>query len=194
MDENLKRRNRRLSILLLAALAVMFVFPWAYGPAFHKVCGVLGIQTTSSRPVDALLTTAEHGIGADRKDKAHYSLVNFMGVSGEVPIDIHPLKPHAWVKIGELTAVTYRLTNLTDHQVDFKAMHMLEPASDSGSFELIKCFCDVHRVLKAHETEDYPLVFRIVKPIPGDDGLTINYTIFNFDRNATAQPAAISER
>lgn len=178
-DPDLARRNRRVTSLVLFVMAGTAILPWVYAPLYRHVCGALGIQVTSDQPYDVLLRTAQQGIGAAR---AHHgeSLVNFMGVSGQLPIDIVPLKRREWVKTGEMSMVTYRLTNLSDRDLDFRALHMVEP-ENNDSFELIKCFCDNHRVIKAHEVQDLPLTFRLIKPFKGDAGLTINYTIFNYD-------------
>lgn len=175
----LARRNRRLTFAVIGVMVATAILPWGYAPMYKHVCGILGIKTTSDKPYEVLMATAREGIGKDRATHQS-SLVNFMGVSGQLPIDIVPLTRRAWVKTGDMFMVTYRLTNLADRDLDFKAMHMVEP-STNDSFQLIKCFCDNHRVIKAHETQDLPLTFRLVKPVPGDTGLTVNYTLFNYD-------------
>jgi cytochrome c oxidase assembly protein Cox11 len=192
-ERELARRNRRTGLMLVGVLAAMAVFPWTYAPIYRKVCGALGIPTTSDKPFEVLLKTARHGVGAERKDKSKVSLVNFMGVSGELPIDITPLQRRAWVRTGDMYAVTYRLTNLTDRDLDYRAVHMVVPEKNE-SFELIKCFCEEHRIIKAHETQELPLTFRLVKPVEGDAGLTVNYTIFNYDRKANEAPTKLSAR
>jgi cytochrome c oxidase assembly protein Cox11 len=179
MSDDLQRRNRKTTMLVLGVVATMAVVPWVYAPLYRKVCGALGIPVASNQPLKVLGKIAREGIGKDR-GSGQSSLVNFMGVSGELPIEIAPLTRRAWVKTGEVFAVTYRLTNLTDRDLDYKAMHMVIPQPNT-SFELIKCFCDDHRVIKAHVTEDLPLTFRLIKPVEGDAGLTVNYTIFNYD-------------
>ncbi|MDB5096677.1 MAG: cytochrome c oxidase assembly protein [Cyanobacteria bacterium RYN_339] len=181
MDNDLALRNRRTTRLVLGVMTVMAILPWVYAPLYRKVCGALGIPVAAANPFDVVLKTAKQGIGRDRAGHQQ-SLVNFMGVSGELPIDITPLTRRAWVKTGDTYAVTYRLTNLSNHDLDYKAMHMVIPQPNE-SFELIKCFCDEHRVIKAHVTEEWPLTFRLVKPVVGDVGLTVNYTIFNFDHS-----------
>ena len=187
----LKRRNRNLTFAVLGVLTCTAILPWVYAPFYRKMCGVLGIPVTSDKPFEVLLRTAREGIGKERAGE-NVSLVNFMGVSGQLPIDIHPLQRRAWIKTDEVFAVTYRLTNLTDRDLDFKAMHMVIPQPNT-SFELIKCFCDEHRVIKARETQDLPLTFRLVKSVDGDAGLTVNYTIFNYDpakNKAPQQPTS----
>jgi cytochrome c oxidase assembly protein Cox11 len=178
-QSDLASRNRRLTRIILGVMTVTAILPWAYAPLYRKVCGALGIPVTSTKPYEALLQTARDGIGRERA-RHQASLVNFMGVSGQLPIDITPLTRRAWVKTGETYMITYRLTNLTDRALDFKAMHMVLPQPNE-SFQLIKCFCDDHRVIKPRETQDLPLTFKLIKTVPGDAGLTVNYTIFNFD-------------
>lgn len=179
-DEALKRKNRLVLLPALFVLCMMAVMPWFYAPLFRHVCGLVGVELGRDQdPAQALARLVREGVGKERAD-AQTSLVNFMAVSGQLPLDIRPLERRKWVKTGEVAVVLYRLTNLTDRQLDYKAVHMVLPKSDT-SFELIKCFCDDHRVLKAGSSEDLPLAFRLTKSVPGDAGLTINYTIFDFN-------------
>jgi cytochrome c oxidase assembly protein Cox11 len=180
-DPDLARKNRRVTAAVVVVLAAMFVMPYFYAPLYRHVCGVLGVPIgqAQAEPGAVLAKIAREGIGRERAD-AETSLVNYMGVSGQLPIDIRPLERRHWVKTGAIQVVLYRLTNLTDRQLDYKAVHMVWPQTDT-SFELIKCFCDDHRVLKARASEDLPLVYRLTKAVPGDAGLTVNYTIFDYD-------------
>ena len=180
-NKELARRNRQVTALVLGVMTVTAILPWVYAPLYRRVCGALGIPVAAANPFDVVRRTVRDGIGKDRAGHQQ-SLVNFMGVSGELPIDITPLTRRAWVKTGDTYAVTYRLTNLSGRDLDYKAMHMVVP-QPNDSFELIKCFCDEHRVIKAHATEEWPLTFRLIKPVSGDAGLTVNYTIFNFDHS-----------
>lgn len=192
LSPELVRRNRQVTGIVLSVLTVMAILPWVYAPLYRKVCGILGLSVPGvRRPVDVLFTTARQGVGADRFGPA-VSLVNFMGVSGQLPIDIRPLQRRAWVKTGEVFSVTYRLTNLTTRDLDYKAMHMVFPKTDT-SFELIKCFCDDHRVIKASAREDLPLLFRLVKDVPGDAGLTVNYTLFDYAPGKNRAPSGLGQ-
>jgi cytochrome c oxidase assembly protein Cox11 len=173
-------RKRNITLLVLSVLVVMAILPWVYAPLYRKVCGVLGIPVATERkPVEILADTLKEGIGKERFAEQR-SLVNFMGVSGQLPIDIVPLTRRAWVKTGEVFSVTYRLTNLAQRDLDYKAMHMVMPGTDT-SFQLIRCFCNDHRIIKAGVVEQLPLVFRLTRQVAGDAGLTVNYTIFDYD-------------
>lgn len=188
-EPELRRKNTRLTALIVLVLTVMSILPWVYAPLFRRVCGVLGIEVgREQQPAQVLARIAREGVGKERADE-QTSLVNYMGVSGQLPIDIRPLERRHWVKTGEMAVVLYRLTNLTDRDLDYKAVHMVWPKTDT-SFELIKCFCDDHRVLKARASEDLPLVYRLTKAVPGDAGLTVNYTIFDYDPAKNKPPGA----
>ena len=188
-DPDLQRRNNRLTAALVGVLAVMGVLPWVYAPLYRQVCGVLGIEAgREQKPAEVLTRIVQEGIGRERADDKT-SLVNYMGVSGPLPIDSRPLARRHWVKTGDISVVLYRLTNLTDRDLDYKAVHMVWPKNDT-SFELIKCFCDDHRVIKARASEDLPLVYRLTKAVPGDAGLTVNYTIFDYDPAKNKAPGA----
>lgn len=178
--QEIKKRNKRLLISLLGLVLVIEIFPWVYAPLYQHVCGVLGINTTSYKPADQLLAEAR-----GTSDKAQ--LVRFMGVSGELPITIEPLERQAMVEIGDVFSVMYRLKNESQQDLDYRAIHSTIPAADP-SFELIKCFCEDHRVIKAGATEEWPVVFRLVSAPTDPNGLTLNYTLFNYNLDKT-QPA-----
>lgn len=176
-NAELKRRNKRLAFGVLGILVLMEVFPWAYAPLYRQVCDAIGIRRASDKPVDVLLQEAR-AAGPITNAKAYK--VNLMGVSGELPITIEPLDNELWAKEGEIVSATYRLTNTSDRDLDYRAVHSTMPLNHP-SFELIKCFCDDHRVIKAGETENWPVVFRLIKPVDNPQGLTVNYTLFNYD-------------
>ena len=181
-DTQLKKRNRKIGLVLCGVIAFFAIMPWVSAPLYRKFCGLLGIGTAGDvtvSPVEVLRKVAQEGIGKDRAAD-DVSLVNFMGVSGQLPIDIVPLKRREWVKTGDVISVVYRVTNLSDKDLDYRAVHMVLPSNDTA-FQLIKCFCEEHRVIKAKTSEDLPLVFMLTKSVPGDAGLTVNYTVFKYE-------------
>jgi cytochrome c oxidase assembly protein Cox11 len=173
MDEQLKRKNLQVAAIAGVVMIAMGIFPWAYAPIFKTVCSAVGFPTSSEKTPDQLFDEA-------RAASLPPVNVRFMGVSGSLPIDITPVVEQADVKIGQVFAVHYRLTNRTGRDLDFRAVHMVEPPTDR-SFQLIKCFCDTHRVIKAHETQDHILTFKLNAPPERGDGLTVNYTLFDYD-------------
>lgn len=171
------RSHLSLLLVVVGIMGITGTLPWVYAPLYRHVCGVLGIPVAPQQPTEVLMRTVREGIGRERHEEGR-SLVNFMGVSGQLPIDIRPLERRAWIKTGDAYGVVYRLTNLTKKQLDYRAVHMVMPANES--FQLIKCFCDEHRIIKPGEVQDLPLAFRLTKQVPGDAGLTVNYTIFDY--------------
>jgi cytochrome c oxidase assembly protein Cox11 len=176
-NPELKARNKRLAFGVLGILVCMEVFPWIYAPLYRQVCATLGIKTATSKPVDQMLQEARAAGGVANGPSYKVAI---MGVSGQLPISIKPLQTHTEAKVGEIVSVVYQLKNNSDRDLDYRAIHSTLPANHP-SFELIKCFCDEHRVIKAGVTENWPVVFRITKPIENSDGLTVNYTLFNYD-------------
>jgi cytochrome c oxidase assembly protein Cox11 len=173
MDEKLKRKNLQVAGIACVVMVATGILPWAYAPVFKQVCSMVGFPTSSDKTPDQLFDEA-------RAATMPPVSVRFMGVSGQLPIDIEPQFPQADVKIGKVFAVHYKLTNRSGRDLDFRALHMVEPRTDR-SFQLIKCFCDEHRVIKAHETQDHILTFKLTRPPEHEDGLTVNYTLFDFN-------------
>jgi cytochrome c oxidase assembly protein Cox11 len=173
MDENTQRKNMRLMAICGGVMVLTGILPWAYVPDYRQVCALVVFRTSTDQTPDQLFDEA-------RAATIPPVSVRFMGVSGQLPIDITPVTSQADVAIGKTFAVHYVLTNRTDRDLDFRAVHMVEPATDP-SFQLIKCFCDTHRVIKARETQDHLLTFKLTRPPERADGLTVNYTLFDYD-------------
>jgi cytochrome c oxidase assembly protein Cox11 len=173
--QTLRRKNLQWAGICAGVMVITAIWPWIYAPIYRQICSTLGISTSQAKSVDVLLDEA-------RAASLPPTKVRFMGVSGELPITIEPLTQNADVALGKTFAVTYRLTNTSGRDLDYRAVHMVEPAKD-GSFELIKCFCDGHRVIKANATEDHLLTFRLTKPPLRPDGLIVNYTLFAYTGN-----------
>lgn len=173
MDDQLKRKNLQIAGIAGVVMIATGILPWAYVPIFKQVCSAVGFPTSSDKTPDQLFAEA-------RAAGITSVPVRFMGVSGQLPITIEPVTPSADVPLGQVYAVHYRLTNPTGRDLDFRAVHMVEPVEDK-SFQLIKCFCDEHRVIKAHETQDHILTFKLIGAPERGDGLTVNYTLFDYD-------------
>lgn len=175
-------------LVVVGIMGLTGTLPWVYAPLYRHLCGVLGLPVPPDQPNEVLMRAVRQGIGKERHEEGR-SLVNFMGVSGQLPIDVRPLERRAWIKTGEAFGVVYRLTNLTQKRLDYRAVHMVMPNSEA--FQLIKCFCDEHRIIQPGEVQDLPLAFRLTKPVPGDAGLTVNYTIFDYapEQNRAATEA-----
>lgn len=174
MTEEIRRKNMKMLGICIGVMIVTAIWPWIYAPIYKQVCATLGIKTTSSKDANTLMSEA-------RADALPPTPVRFMGVSGELPITIEPLTKQADVKIGKTFAVMYRITNTTNRDLDYRAIHMVEPRNDD-SFQLIKCFCEGHRVIKAGVTEDHLLTFRLTKEPVRPDGLIVNYTLFDYNK------------
>lgn len=183
-DPELRRKNMRILKICLGIVVVMEVGPWLYAPVYRQVCSLLGVRAASDKNFEELLASEREASAGEQSE----SEVRFMGVAGTLPIAIEPLQTQARVKTGEVFTVMYRLTNQSNRDLDYRAIHSTLPAAHP-SFELIKCFCEDHRIIAAGATEEWPVVFRLVKPVREAEGLTLNYTLFDYDPKKNAKSA-----
>ena len=181
-DPELHRKNMRVLKICLGVLVFMEIVPWVYAPLYRQVCEIIGARTAKAGTVDELLAAERAEAAANTTQ-----IVHFMGVAGTLPIAIEPLQRQAEVKTGEVFSVMYRLTNQSGRDLDYRAIHSTLPLNHP-SFELIKCFCEDHRIIKAGVTEEWPVVFRLSKPVTEPQGLTLNYTLFDYDPKKNAAP------
>lgn len=170
--QEVRRKNLKWAGICAGVMVITAIWPWVYAPIYRQICSTLGITTSQAKSVDVLLSEARAATMPPTK-------VRFMGVSGELPITIEPLTASADVPLGKIFGVTYRIVNTTNRDLHYRAIHMVDPAKD-GSFELIECFCEGHRVIKANATEEHLLTFRLTKPALREDGLVVNYTLFAY--------------
>jgi len=89
-------------------------------------------------------------------------------VSPDLPWDFYPLQPEVRTLPGETVRAMYRVINRTDQTITGKAKHFLLPEEFEEYFTSIQCFCMIQQTLKAGESQDMTLLFRIDYDVPAE--------------------------
>ena len=80
--------------------------------------------------------------------------------------DFRPLKETVLARPGETLRVVYSARNLSPRTLTGKARHIDEPKDAEKYLEVIQCFCFIRETLRAGETKELPLVFRLKSAVP----------------------------
>ena len=80
---------------------------------------------------------------------------------------------------GEVTSITYTVTNQQDRTMQAQAIPSYAPQQAMQYFRKVECFCFQQQTLKAHETREFPVVFVVDPKLPKDvKTITLSYTFF----------------
>jgi cytochrome c oxidase assembly protein subunit 11 len=94
-------------------------------------------------------------------------------------IDVHP---------GENNKIFFYAKNPTGKDMSVQAIPSMTPTEALSHFHKIQCFCFTQQTLKAHQSRDMPMIFRIDNDIPKDiHVISLAYTLFDTtpkERNA----------
>ena len=89
-------------------------------------------------------------------------------VKAGLPWEFRPLQEIVLAKPGETLQALYEAKNLSAKPVTAKALHIDRPPDAEKYLEIIQCFCLIRETLKAGETKQFPLTFRVKTGLPED--------------------------
>lgn len=172
------KSNNKVIVIGSVVAALAFGFVFAMVPLYSLVCKATGINT--SAPDNGLLTpvSAETTEPPDlsRTITVQFVAVNNMGMPWEFypktkTIDVHP---------GQNNKIFFYAKNPTDKNMSVQAIPSMTPTEALSHFHKIQCFCFTQQSLKAHQSRDMPMIFRIDNDIPKDIRvITLAYTLFD---------------
>tara|TARA_R110002049_G_scaffold9975_5_gene49703 strand:+ start:102 stop:668 length:567 start_codon:yes stop_codon:yes gene_type:complete len=170
--------NRSLLGRLAIAAVVMFGFGFLLVPFYEKFCEVTGfynILQPSSEPKNTQV------------DRSRLVTIEFdANTHKDLPWTFQPKQSVVKINPGELTTVTYEVTNTRDRAVTGQAVPSYGPALAGRYFLKMDCFCFTQQTLQAGETREMPVAFLIDPDLPQDVGtVVLSYTFFEIaGRNA----------
>ncbi|HXZ50133.1 MAG TPA: cytochrome c oxidase assembly protein [Usitatibacter sp.] len=176
MNAELELRNRQLMGKLLVICAAMLGFAYLMVPMYRQICRATGIDRT--RVV---------GLRNSQVDMSREIKVEFMAsTAGGLPWRFEPLDPSVTLHPGEYKMVRYRVVNTLGRTITAHASWSTAPARAALWIQKKQCFCFTNQTLKAGETRDMPVVFRVSPDAPKDLGLiTLSYTFFEAPKAAS---------
>jgi cytochrome c oxidase assembly protein subunit 11 len=168
-----KGHGARLIAQLLLVIVAMFAFGYALIPVYRAICRVTGINNAT--PLDP---SAAAFAKSTQVDTTRNIAIQFDGTA-HGPWQFKPATGQLVVHPGEVTSITYTVTNQQDHVMQAQAIPSFAPEQAMQYFRKVECFCFQQQTLKAHETREFPVVFVVDPKLPKDlKTITLSYTFF----------------
>ncbi len=180
MENQGRKSNRKLLIITLTFVVLMFGFGFAMVPLYNAFCKVLGINgKTNDNPI-----TAYQG---NVIDKTRSIRVEFLTVSNEkIPWAFKPQKTSIEMHPGENKTIYYFAKNNSDHDMTVQAIPSVAPGQAAKYIKKTECFCFERQTLAAGKEMAMPVVFHIDSHLPKDvHTISLSYTLFDIAKANT---------
>jgi cytochrome c oxidase assembly protein subunit 11 len=188
-----KKSSLRRDVLVAAVcgmvVALMVGASYAAVPFYSWFCSVTGFggvtQVAEKAPGQVLERTVDVRFDSN--------------VAPGLPWKFEPEQNQITVRIGEVTTVNYKVTNLAARPIAAQAGYNVTPPQAGAYFTKINCFCFTQQTLAAGETREMAVVFYVDPSIAQDsdrdmlDTITLSYTFYRLsesDKTADAGGAA----
>ena len=174
-----KKAHRKIFLVGFTIALIMFGFCFAMVPLYSLICKATGLNT--SAPNSGLLTAVSAVPEKNAADLSRVITVQFIAAKHNgMPWDFYPRVASIKVHPGVNNTVNFYAKNTTDQAMSVQALPSLTPGTAINYFHKIQCFCFTQQTLKAGESKDMPMVFRIDKKIPKNiHVITLAYTLFD---------------
>ncbi|MHB1947488.1 MAG: cytochrome c oxidase assembly protein [Gammaproteobacteria bacterium] len=172
--EDFKKKNKRLTWILVCGVIFMFIFCYLLVPIFNIVCKQIGLNGKSA----ASATVAAPGM---QIDKSRTIKVEFTtGIHGQLGFKFVPLHRHIEIHPGETKLVYFYAENQTGKEITVQAVPSITPTDAARFLKKTECFCFTQQYFFKGEKADMPVYFFIDPSVPKDvKEITLSYTLFD---------------
>lgn len=191
MTGNLAHRHGIVAFACVLFVGVMVGAAFASVPLYDLFCRMTGFDGTPSIASVEVVPGLEVG---EREVTIRFDA----NVGAGLPWTFRPLQRTMNVRVGEVVAAEYEITNLTDRSTVGQAIYNVTPFQGGGYFTKIDCFCFTAQPLGPRETLRVPVVFYVDPAFAADRDargvhvLTLSYTFFAAIAGASLPPPARS--
>ncbi len=140
--------NRRTLRWLVGIPLVMLGVSFAAVPLYSIFCSVTGYGGTTQ-----VAESNAKGV-IDREMGVRFDVA----VDAGIPVRVEPARLET-NKIGTISTVVYRATNLSDEPLHTTASFNVTPDSTGIYFNKIECFCFTEQVIPPNETVEMPVTY-----------------------------------
>ncbi len=174
-------KHRRLGIVLVAVVFVMFGFAFAMVPLYQLYCSITGSNSIAS---NSGRVTAEQ-YRSDNVNQQRTVMVEFdVTLNNDIPFSVNPAIKSIEVHPGEAITTAYIVKNLSDDTIIMQAVPGITPWQATAFFHKTECFCFTQQTLLAEEEKEMGLRFMVDADLPEDiEVLTLSYTFMNTERD-----------
>lgn len=176
----IKARNRRIGVLVFAAVAIMIGLSFASVPLYRLFCQITGFGGTTqvSETAPDIVLTRTITVKFDA------------GTARDMPWNFRPDQRQVKIKIGQKVLASYSAENRLDQTVTGTAIYNVIPPKAGKYFHKIECFCFGEQTLEPGQKVSMPVLF-FVDPALADDSymddvesITLSYTFFRAESAA----------
>jgi cytochrome c oxidase assembly protein subunit 11 len=173
-NKKLLRRDVLIAAACGAFAAGMVGAAYAAVPLYNWFCRTTGFGGTPQ----VASTSPDHVLGrtlAIRFDS---------NVTPGLPWQFVPEQNETQVRIGEVTAVHYKVVNMAAREISAQASYNVSPPTVGAYFTKINCFCFTQQTMKPGETRAMAVVFYVDPSIVKDhdqdslNTITLSYTFY----------------
>jgi cytochrome c oxidase assembly protein subunit 11 len=176
------RRNRRVVVSCVAAVAFMTGAAFAAVPLYQLYCQVTGYGGTTQKAI------APSAVMLDRPITVRFDA----NVTPGMKWKFEPVQRTMEVKLGENALAFYRATNMSDHPITGTAAFNVAPDVAGIHFSKVECFCFKEQTLQAGESVEMPVSFFVAPALASDPdaawltSITLSYTFYPVDKPVDA--------
>jgi cytochrome c oxidase assembly protein subunit 11 len=169
----MKKSHQKTIYLCLTAVFMMFALSFMLIPLYNSLCRATGIGgRVDLRVAAANAETADHS----RQISMQFVATN----NARLPWDFYPKQTSIDIHPGEDNHVLFYVKNNTDHTMTVQAIPSITPWQAAKHLHKVECFCFTRQTLKAGESLEMPVVFRIDNALPVQiKTITLAYTLFD---------------
>ncbi|HEY5281087.1 MAG TPA: cytochrome c oxidase assembly protein [Pseudolabrys sp.] len=155
-------------------VALMIGASYAAVPFYNWFCRTTGFAGTTQVSEKA----PDHVLGRTL-------LIRFdSNVAPGLPWKFEPEQNEINLRIGQVTTVHYKVTNLAAREITAQAGYNVSPPQVGAYFKKINCFCFTQQTMKPGETREMTVVFYVDPSIVKDSDqdqlntITLSYTFY----------------
>ncbi|ESQ89114.1 cytochrome C oxidase assembly protein [Asticcacaulis sp. AC460] len=167
------KRNTKVVLWLVAAVAFMGGLAFASVPLYRAFCNLTGFDGTAMRATKAPEVATDVIVR-----------VRFDTNTRDIPWTFKAEKPYQDVRIGKTAMMYFTVTNTADHAITGRAVFNVLPETMGPFYRKLQCFCFDDQTLQAGESKTFPMVYfldpEMLKNIDTRKvrDVTLSYTFF----------------
>ena len=181
--DELKRKNLKVLVTVLAAVFIMVGVSFASVPLYNLFCRVTGFggttQVAQDLPDHVLDRTVTVKLNSD--------------TASNLPWQFEPDMREIDLQIGQKGFVSFHAENKTDVPITGTALYNVVPTKVGKYFHKVQCFCFGEQLLEPRQRVAMPVMFYVSPDIADDPNMddvktiTLSYTFFKAESEALDQ-------
>jgi cytochrome c oxidase assembly protein subunit 11 len=180
MDKSVAKTVVVCAVISLMMLVVCF----SMVPLYSALCRATGLNGS----VNLTVASSDHSKVNDLREMT----MQFVTTTNEnLAWDFYPRDNSMTIHPEENYKMIFHVKNNSRHTMTVQAVPSITPWQAATHLHKIQCFCFTQQTLKAGESLDMPVIFRIDNKVPGDiQTVTLAYTLFDVTTDKQARSAA----